>query len=368
MSARGLPGVVALLALLGGALLPGPARTQTAGDAPGARSDGPPSEGSETSEIWTLVGRFDSGHDVMVEIAVTDVGPGDHSAAVIGHVVFPDGTVRPFRKAKREGEWERSEDGRWIDVGPIALDRRGPEGRFEVDRDSLQLEIRFPSREAVPADAAGPGSERGFEVAQIGEPATGRLRTPEMDAPVALTGRVALVHRWARDEAAHVAWRLDLFDLTQGVGLFLRAGREPEEDVRGCLVQRDDEGAPRQRAAFQARVAWRHEPDPDARVPERITLTGPEVEGWIRLDRPVLRYDPFADLPAPVRWLVALELRMRFAWDAASFELAWKRDADGDARRLSGHAVVGTTKLEPGPLAALDAVPPRQDVAAEAPR
>lgn len=314
-------------------------------------------EGATATEIWTLVGRFDSGHDVVAEIAVTNLGPGERTAAVIGHVMDPQGRVHRFRKAKRAGHWELSPDGLALDIGPILLDQREGHGIFEVDRDVLKLHVRFEldATRAAPAELTGPG--RGFELAQISGRARGRFWRSAMEEPVALEGHVGLTHRWAREEGSGIAWWAELVDVRNGVGLFLagareaQRGRETQASRRGWLVQRLPGGTLRTTRDFEAEVVWRGDEGEAARTPARIVISGPEVQGRFEVVQRVLRYDPFGELPGPVRWLLALQLRIRSAWDTATFELTWKDGERHEVARIDGSALVGLTHLERGALA-----------------
>jgi hypothetical protein len=315
-------------------------------------------DGAAASEIWTLVGRFAPGYDVVAEIAITNLGPGEDSAAVIGHVVDPEGRVHPFRKAKREGHWDLSPDGLRIEVGPIAFDQHPPDGRLQVDRDTLRLDIRFAPLGRVRAPESLMGPDRGLEITRMSSAATARLKTPEMEQELALEGHVGVTHRWAEGQAEQAGWRLELFDVDRGIGLFLTGPAEPDAPLRGWLVAERPGEPLRQTSDFEAVITWQDDPDADEKLPAQIDLEGPQLTGRVRLERPMLRYDPFGELPAPVRWLLALELRMRSAWDAASFELTWKEGGTAGPLRLSGRAVVGVTQLEPGALAANPIPPP----------
>ena len=42
----------------------------------------------------------------MARFLVTNEGPGKHTAAVVGHVVFPDGHTVKFRKGRFSGRWQ----------------------------------------------------------------------------------------------------------------------------------------------------------------------------------------------------------------------------------------------------------------------
>ena len=354
MSARLAPVSLAILALL--ALLEAGATIPARAASPlGSPARLP--EGATAAEIWTLVGRFDSGHDVVAEIAVTNLGPGERTAAVIGHVMDPQGRVHRFRKAKRAGHWELSPDGLALDIGPILLDQRDGHGIFEVDRDVLKLHLRFELDATRAAPAELTGFERGFELAQISGRAHGRFWRSAMDEPVALEGHVGLTHRWAQEEGAGIAWWAELVDVRNGVGLFLAGAREAQRDRetqasrRGWLVQRLPGGALRTTRDFEAEMIWRGDEAEEARTPARVVLSGPEVKGRFEVLQRVLRYDPFGELPGPVRWLLTLQLRIRSAWDTAVFAITWKNGEDPEATRIDGRALVGLTRLERGALA-----------------
>ena len=53
--------------------------------------------GELAHERWDLTARFDSGHFLFAEFLITNFGLGDRNAAVIGHVIRPNGQSRRFR-------------------------------------------------------------------------------------------------------------------------------------------------------------------------------------------------------------------------------------------------------------------------------
>ena len=60
-------------------------------------------EGEFASDAWDLVASFDSGHLVFSQAVVTNLGWGDHKAAVVGIVVTPDEKVQVFRRSEAQG-------------------------------------------------------------------------------------------------------------------------------------------------------------------------------------------------------------------------------------------------------------------------
>ncbi len=95
------------------------------------------------SEHWEVTARFSSGHLLFVEFLITNLGWGDRSAAAIGHVIAPDGTIAPFRNGRREGRWQLSADRLRLEVGGSTLDLHGPQYRVLIHKKEVRADLRF---------------------------------------------------------------------------------------------------------------------------------------------------------------------------------------------------------------------------------
>lgn len=323
-----------------------------AAEAPAAPCSAAPARGLRdefAAELWALTARFESGHHLFVEVALTNVGVGDRNAAVIGHLVAPDGSVHAFRSAKREGAWRLSQGGLRIEIGKLAFDRGCPVERLDVTRDDLSVQLAF--RPAGPALAGGllPGADRGFELVESAARAEGTLWTPDLPRPIAVEGRVALTHRWVDTlESRLVRRRLEFFSLDGRTALYLTEAHTSEGGVRRWLVVRDGERAPRQYDDFAVTPDWGSvDADGFARL-DRLELTGPGLSGHVDVSRPLVRYDPLRELPAPLRLALSLSMRWRTAMSPAPFELRLE-EPDGTARLSSGIGIVHVTSFNPDP-------------------
>ena len=97
-------------------------------------------------ERWELTARFDSGHFFFTEFLITNFGFGDRNAALIGHVVQPDGTSRRFRTGRRESRWALSADRLRMEIGASWLDQRGPKNTLQVKKKRTHVALDFYPR------------------------------------------------------------------------------------------------------------------------------------------------------------------------------------------------------------------------------
>jgi hypothetical protein len=301
------------------------------------------------AEFWALTARFDSGHHLFVEFTITNVGVGDRNGAVIGHLVAPDGAVRAFRKAKREGAWRLSDDGLRIEIGKVTLDRRCPVERLEVTRDDLAVQLAFrPGAPALASDLLQ-GRDRGFELLEAAGPAEGTLWTADMQHPVAVQGRVALTHRWVETlESRVVLRRLEFFSLGGEDSLYFTEAMTPEGSSARWLVVEEGGRTSRQSGAFEVTSDWGMvDAEGFARL-DRLELAGSGLSGHVDVSSPLVRYDALRDLPAPLRLALSLSMRWRTAWSPAPFELRIEGDGRA-ARRLSGVGILHVTSFNPDP-------------------
>ncbi len=345
MSARSrvrrlVPCLLALATLAAGApssAAPAPARAGGTALLPGLRLG----TGEFASESFELVARFDSGHRLFLEVLVTNLGLGDRNAAVIGHVIAPDGRVQRFRKAEREGEWTLSADGLRIALGSIVFDR-GEARRFAIDKRLVRIDLALgPSRPAVawpPSDAAF-----GLEVLQASGEVTGRLWTDGMAEPLAVRGTAALVHRWSDGlESRRVARRIELFAPATDTGVYyveLSARDVPSQRwivvERGGRVLRESE-----------HFAAPPEDGPLA-LPRALALDAPGIAGRATLGPELLRFDPLQDLKAPMRAIVRLVVQPESIWSAADLALELPPAGGAPAARIAGTGFANVTFYEP---------------------
>jgi hypothetical protein len=335
-------GLVALAALAAGpnartAPGPTPAGVPGTGQVPGLRLG----SSEFASEAFELVARFDSGHRLFLEVLVTNIGVGDRNAAVIGHVIAPDGRVQRFRKAKREGEWTLSPDGLRIALGSIVFDRSETR-RFAIDKRLVKIDLALgPPRPAVawpPSDAAF-----GLELLQASGEVTGSLWTDGMATPIAVRGTAALVHRWSDGlESRQVARRIELFAPAGDTGVYYVELSARDAPARRWIVVERAGRVLRESEAFTAPPAQ----GPLA-LPRALALDSPGLAGRATLGAELLRFDPLQDLKAPLRAVVRLVIQPESIWSAADLALDLRPEGDAQASRIIGPGFANVMFYEP---------------------
>lgn len=319
------------------------------------------------SEFWSVAARFDSGHYLVVELCITNLGFGDGNAAVIGHLIEPDGTVHAFEGAKSDGKWSLSEDRLQVVVSGVELDQRGPIHHLRIDKKQLKLELDYRPGGDDLRLATLSGADRGFDLLALEAPAQARLRLADRDEE-SLVGRVARTHRWSEGlESGFLLRRIELFTLQGDVEAYLVDTLDPEGGSKSWLhVQRDGEVLRSQ--PVRVRPIWGVANGPsDFPVPEALEVTGEQVRGRVELRPPLVRYDPLADLPAVVRLVIAPFLRWRTTWSASPFELELTGGAGGGLT-LRGRGLTNVTYFNAiGDLPSVASPPAELSCGAECP-
>lgn len=294
---------------------------------------GAPAARATTTEWWVLAAHLDSGDRVLVELTLTDLGPGDRTAAAIGNWVAPDGTLTPFSRAKLEGGWTPSPDGRRIDLGKFVFDRSGPRAQLRVEKGSLRIALDFPIGSAPLAArklAAGKWSQ---ELWIASAPLQATLWKRGMPAARASAGRVALSRRRIEGSESRLAQRrAEWFTLgTSPVyALELAQGGRAERWVVPC----DASGRPLAQDSASLATAGAL-----GAVAPTAAFGGPAATGSVRAGAQLAAYDPLADVPALIR--MALGLRLQSVWMASPFALDVREGAR--ATRREGTAIASYT-------------------------
>ena len=65
----------------------------------------------DASEAWTLFLELDSGHRITQRFLLTNVGPGEHSAVAVGHLVEPGRAPYRYENGRRRKRWSRKHEG-----------------------------------------------------------------------------------------------------------------------------------------------------------------------------------------------------------------------------------------------------------------
>jgi hypothetical protein len=281
------------------------------------------------TEWWVLAAQLDSGDRVLVEFTLTNLGPGERNAAAIGRWTSRGGAVTAFSRAKLEGDWTPSADGRRIDLGKFVFDRARSTATLRVEKGSLRIALEFPLAQAPLTTRSFAGGKWKQELWTAGAPLEASLWKKGMAAPIASAGRVALSRRAISGFEAKLAQRrAELFTFGAAPVYLLEVARSNRAerwvvacDASGKLVAQD---TPVVAVAEKLGV-----------VSPRYTLTGPSVQGELRAGAPLASYDPLADVPGLIK--LALGLRLQSTWTTAPFSLR------ASGRDLSGSAIASYT-------------------------
>jgi hypothetical protein len=324
-----------------------------------AGSNGPPERGAgasrvasgqATSEHWDLMARLDSGHRVFARFLITDDGPGAGFAVAFGHVVLPDGSLRPFDNAKRSGEWEISPDGRRLRIASSILDQRPPRPKFEYDSDRRGIKIHLWYEPQAPLPQPGL-ADYGIDLLSTAAPARGTLWLKGMAAPLDVAGALALTHTWMQQSEFEIAARrIDFFSLGDGADLHVSELLTPDGRRVRSLVARRPGGGELALDGDRFELSLAPPPGPlDYPVPLALELGGPAVEGSIRLDSELLDEAPFDAVPQPFRFLLSLKARPRRFFADSRFELKLKSGPEGSEAILRGSGITAVTFARPLP-------------------
>ena len=278
-------------------------------------------EGEFASDAWDLVARFESGHLVFSQAVVTNLGWGDHKAAVVGLVVTPDEKVQVFRRSEDQGDWKLSRDGLRMDLRSIVFDRGQPMHRLDVGKDEFELGVEWkPSGEPV-WPAALP-QRCPIEVQEIDSDASGSLWSLGMPGPTRLErGHVALTHRWTADlEAACLVRRTELFVLESDVGLYFTEIITVSGEIYRWVALRRDGRVTYQGAPQRAALRWKGDASgyPTLAAIE-LAVNGVELRGEV--GQPFYRFDLLDRVAMPFRNVIAARTSPRLLLARASLAL-----------------------------------------------
>ncbi len=295
-------------------------------------------------DYWDLVARFDSGHHLFAQAAVTNMGLGDHKAAVFGFIVTPEGEEIPFRRTENRGGWRLSPDGSRMDLRSIVLDTAAPTRSLVVDKKEIEIDLAI---EAAPSPAweARPGDRCPVDVLDVASPVRGSYWLAETDERVELVGSATLTHRWMSGlEAECVQRRVEFFGLEAELGVYFSEVTTPEGAVHRWSVARRGDRLEMDRGAAQVELAWRGDvrgfPQPTA-----IDLEGTALALHVNVDEPVLVVEPLARVSEPWRGLLERLTRPLLRFSPAPFHHA----SSGEEAWHEGRGVVKVSYLNPLP-------------------
>ena len=305
--------------------------------------------GNSASEHWEITVQLDSGHWIMVRFIVTDFGPGDRNAVVLGHVVKPDGQDVLFSNGRFRPYWELSTDRRRLDVGTSHLDLHEPAYRLFIDKDKARIDLRFTPQ---PLPSPIPGTlPKGYnlEVLALGARVTGTLQMPGMPEAQSATGRISMVHTWMSDDESQLAPHRIEFHALADDALYVLDLSDPEGRRWNWLLAQSPGSAPRSLAGFETRLdgSLNGLSRPEYFVPAGIHWFGTCLDAFAALSRPLLQNDPLEALPQPIRWLVGLSIKPHRVWATSGFEVTLRACSDRPRLQMLGTGITTLTFMRP---------------------
>jgi hypothetical protein len=297
------------------------------------------SDAAEAMEYWDVAAQLDSGHRFFARFLITNEGPGAHTAAAVGHLVLPDGSITPIKYGRAREGWQLSPDRRRLKIASAVLDLSQPLWRVEIDSDTNGFKVLLQlSRAAAPVSTEPlPGAYWVDVVTPT--PAHGTVWLRGMAAPLPVEGTVALTHtRMERNEADLVQRRAELFASAGDLGVYLADLTLADGRHRGTLIVCDDTGV-RYRSDDLPVIFGEALTAPGDRaypVPARWQFDTPEVRGAVRLEREWLRWAPLDLVPQPFRFLLSLRAAPQLVWADAGLDLDLGANGAGGAPKVQG--------------------------------
>ncbi len=274
----------------------------------------------EASEAWTLFIELDTGHRITQRFLLTNVGPGEHSAVAVGHLVEPGRAPYRYENGRRRARWTLSDDRLFFDIAASHLDLHRPKGELRITKDDIEIRMFFdfnahaPSAR-VPSAALPPDYH--VDVLAIGAPTHGTILAPWMTTPVEARGQAWLVHTWTpREEARLLARRTEIYGSgseTSFYGIQLRgngdwtSGWSVAATAGGHVIESTINVA----TPWGERTATGSGAYP---TPGGFDLSDSAFSGPIALDREWLRFDPLDVIPQPFRWFIRRSSRPQEVW------------------------------------------------------
>lgn len=278
------------------------------------------------SEHWEFTARFDSGHFVFVHFFITNIGWGDRNAVVVGHVLTPDGLTHQFDNSRRESNWKLSSDRLRFEIGPHTLDLHEPQYRLQVNKKSLRLDLRFQVETPITWPETLQQSGYTLDLLAVAVPVKGTLWLKGMETSLTVQGALAATHSWMQESSSSVmVRRLEFFTLQTDFPLYSVDLLTPSGAPLRWLVVKQQEEQSLTADAFTLRVAQEVQLQKEGHyaIPGELHLMSKQLNGQITLERLVVRYDPFAKLPGPLRFLAStiLNLNPLQVWTVSPFAI-----------------------------------------------
>jgi len=289
--------------------------------------------GSKAHEAWTLYLDLESGHRITQRFLLTNMGPGEHTAVALGHLIEPGRVPYRYVNGRRRGRWTLSEDRLFFDIAASHLDLHRPRGELRITKDDIELRFFFEFAAETPSASLpvsrGPSDYR-VEVLAIGTETAGTIRAPWMDAPLETHGHAWLVHTWSeQSEASLLERRIDFFAHEEGVALFALQLSSPDGGTWDWVVHTSPPGEiveshSSQVTRWQEKISTeKPKAHPAYPLPLAFDVSGeetptPESPGdSIFLGPEWLRFDPLEVIPQPFRWFIRRTSQPREVWAEA---------------------------------------------------
>ncbi len=307
--------------------------------------------GEFASERWELFARFDSGHLLVAQFLVTNMGLGDRNAVALGYLVGPGGEVRRFRNGRREGRWKLSPDRLRMEVGSSVLDLGAEVQRLQVQKRRIRLDLRFRCRGPAHRWDQKEGMPYTLVLLDLAAPIEGTLWVKGMKERLRVYGRVALTHSWMdRAESQLLLRRLEFFSLQEQGSLYLADFLTSQKTcLRWVVIQQGGRRVLKSLEPITLSFEGKAEGASrlDYAVPGALRWEGPGIQGHADLREVLLRYNPLEDLPQPFRFLVQLKMRPHWVWIRSPFEVSFKPRPDSHSLRIRGVGITLVSFSQP---------------------
>ena len=305
--------------------------------------------GGSAIEYWDLTAQLDSGHRVVARFLISNAGPGDQHGAAVGYLIRPDGSSQRFKNGRMRRRWTLSSDRLALDIGSSHLDLHQPEGRLQISKRAVKIDLRFRHAGAgiVPPDVLPRGYH--LDLLDSAAVAEGTIWLPEMAEPRAVRGHIGLVHTWSeKAEAKQVLRRIEFFSLQEGMPLYLLDLMTPKGKRTRWLTLTQSHKSILSLVNFPLRLAAPlSDEDPKYWTPGQIQLSDTNLSGEITLRDTLMRHNPLAPLPAVFRFLVSLNMQPRQLWAESEFDVTLPPGLGTPTLRLKGSGVTMVTFLNP---------------------
>lgn len=279
-------------------------------------------------EYWDVTAWLDSGERFFARFLVTNQGPGDRTAAAIGHLVLANGAVLPFKWGRRQDDWTPGKGGRRLDIAKATLDVSEPTIVVDIDsrKHGVQVHLEIDRRETptLVEDHATPYT---FEVAM---PAAARATITAQGASSAheVGGSGAVTHTWTARPESELIRRRDEMLARQGDRTFyLSVLTLPDGFRRVECLERNRSNSSSSAGPVTFGTATTAGSDARYPVATEWEFDAGNVRYDATLDRELLRMDPLEILPQPFRFLLSLGGEPQRVWANATLRRTVKTRA-----------------------------------------